>query len=58
MRTDAAGTAWFALRDPGTYRFMCAGNGEWASIELEAPLQPLDLNQGGPGSLLRAELPL
>jgi hypothetical protein len=58
MRADSNGTAWFALRDPGTYRFTCWNGAELKSVELDAPLQPLDLDTGGFGPLLRAELPI
>jgi len=58
MRTDRNGTAWFALRDPGRYRFLCRAEGEWRSIELDTPLQPLDLSRGGTGSILRVTIPL
>jgi hypothetical protein len=58
MRTDREGTAWFALREPGTYRFACRKNGAWRSVTLEAPLQPLDLSRGGVGPLLSCRIAL
>jgi hypothetical protein len=58
MRTDRAGTAWFALRDPGTYRFECLDGTEWKSVTLDAALQPLDLAHGGVGPLLACHLAL
>lgn len=58
MRTDRDGRAWFALREPGHYRFLCWSGSEWRSADLHAPLQALDLSVGGPGNLLWADLPL
>lgn len=58
MRTDGQGTAWFALRDPGTYRFTCWTGTDWGSVRLDAPLQPLDVGKGGVGPLLRVDLAL
>jgi hypothetical protein len=58
MRTDGRGAAWFALREPGRYRFLCRDGGAWRSAELEAPLQPLDLSTGGMGNILEVALAL
>jgi len=58
MRTDSAGKAWFALRDPGTYRFVCHDGTAWRSAALDAPLQALDLSAGGTGPLLKCEIVL
>jgi hypothetical protein len=58
MRTDRDGRAWFSLRDPGRYSFLCRAEEGWRSVELDAPLQPLDLASGGMGSILYVELPL
>jgi len=58
VRTDRDGRAWFSLREPGRYRFLCRGGRDWQSVELEAPLQPLDLSNGGLGPILRVSLPL
>jgi hypothetical protein len=58
VRTDRAGTAWFGLRDPGTYRFACEDGGHWRSVTLDAPLQPLDLSHGGVGPMLSCEIAL
>jgi hypothetical protein len=58
VRTDRAGTAWFALRDPGTYRFACRDGRQWKSVTLDAPSQPLDLSHGGVGPLLSCEMAL
>jgi hypothetical protein len=58
VRTDRAGTAWFALRDPGTYRFACRDGRRWQSVTLDAPVQPLDLSRGGVGGLLSCGIAL
>jgi hypothetical protein len=58
VRTDRAGTAWFGLRDPGTYRFACEDGGHRRSVTLDAPLQPLDLSHGGVGPMLSCEIAL
>ncbi len=58
MRTDRNGTAWFCLRDPGRYRLTCRDGEGWKSVELDAPLQPLDPGRGGMGPILRANLAL
>jgi hypothetical protein len=58
MRTDRAGTAWFVLRDPGTYRFLCEGDDGWGAVPFDAPLQPLDLSHGGFGPLLSCGIEL
>ena len=58
MRTDRDGTAWFQIRDPGRYAFMCPAGGARAQAEADCPLQPLDLTKGGMGDMLRIELPL
>ena len=58
MRTDRDGKAWFALREPGQYLFLCRGAKGWRSVELDAPLQPLDVKRGGLGRILHAELEL
>ncbi|MBM3500997.1 MAG: hypothetical protein FJX74_20280 [Armatimonadetes bacterium] len=58
MRTDRQGIAWFALRDPGTYRFLCRGANRWESVTLDAPLQALDRQHGGEGPLLSCRLPV
>jgi hypothetical protein len=58
IRTDVDGRAWFALREPGSYRFSSIGDGEWREGRLEAPLQPLDLSRGGIPAPLPLELRL
>jgi len=54
MRTDANGTAWFELRDPGTWRFMVSEQGTWKDVLVDAPLQPLDTRRGGLGTIIEA----
>jgi hypothetical protein len=58
MRTDENGTAWFALREAGKYRFSVRDSEGWQSIELDAPLQPIDVERGGLGTIIHAELSL
>jgi hypothetical protein len=58
MRTDKDGTAWFILREPGQYRFTARSANGWQSVELDAPLQPLNIERGGPGTILSAALEL
>ena len=58
LRADADGTAWFHLRDPGRYRFMVRRGEEWRSVDVDAPLEPLDLSKGGLGPVRRVELKL
>jgi hypothetical protein len=58
MRTDKDGTAWFILREPGQYRFAVRGTKGWQSVELDAPLQPLNVERGGLGTILRVALEL
>ncbi len=56
MRTDVAGTAWFELRDPGTWRFLVMEKDTWNQVDVEAPLQPLDIGRGGLGTIIEARL--
>lgn len=58
MRTDENGTAWFALREAGKYRFSVRDSEGWQSIELDDPLQPIDVERGGLGTIIHAELSL
>jgi hypothetical protein len=53
IRTDKYGTAWCALRDPGRYQFSCKVDSSIKSVELDAPLQALNLDKGGFDNLIR-----
>jgi len=56
MRTDVEGTAWFELRDPGTWRFLVKGENTWKHVDIDAPLQPLDGRKGGVGPIIETRL--
>jgi len=56
MRTDVRGTAWFQLRDPGTWRFLVKAKDKWKQVDVDAPLQPLDISRGGLGTIIEALL--
>lgn len=56
MRTDNNGIAWCELRDPGRYQFSCKVGESRKVIEMNAPLQALDLDKGGFDYLLRLKI--
>jgi hypothetical protein len=56
VRTDGQGRALFQLREAGLYSFACSDGSAWHSVEVDAPLQPLDLARGGIPSPIRAEI--
>jgi len=58
IRTDRNGIAWFQLRDPGRYAFSCRAGGANRTVELECPLQPVEVTTGGLGRLLQLQLSL
>jgi len=58
MRTDRDGKALIALRNPGRYQFLCRSATGWKSLELDTPLQPLDIEHGGWGNILSLDLEL
>ncbi len=58
LRTDRDGTAWFQLRDPGRYEFICPTDGGSRSVEMDCDLQPLDVRTGGAGPVLQVKLTL
>ena len=58
MRTDRDGKAWFSLQNPGRYQFQCRVLHRLQSVELDAPLQPLDIEHGGVGKILRVDMEL
>jgi hypothetical protein len=58
MRTDAAGTAWFQLRDAGEYTAFCRQGAGWRQLDFAAAEAPLDLEHGGHGLIQPLALPL
>jgi hypothetical protein len=56
VRTDRQGRALFLLREAGRYRFACIDGNAWHSVDVDAPLQGLDLGRGGVPVPIRAPI--
>jgi len=58
MRTDADGTAWFELRDAGTWRFSVQNKDLRSYVDVAAPIHDLDAKKGGLGRIIGVKIDL